>query len=229
MLNDWYLLYLRFLQEVRKLARPSIFSKDYERRMKKRKRLIMITVILVLVGLLIIVFNSKIKNLDFTNVKANIQAWVDSDKPEEEITNEESEETIEVEPEEEEKQPEKLFVDINIADGVTVKAEYTEEAGIKKFVEVTPIEGYTFNFSPSREKLLILDNQQNMKISDTLGNVSDITLCSFTSTLKSLTYPSLEPVDISITSILLIAFVENKTKSSSIITPPILLNYLYDY
>ena len=37
MLNEWYLLYLRFLQEVRKLARPSIFSKDYERRMKKRK------------------------------------------------------------------------------------------------------------------------------------------------------------------------------------------------
>lgn len=181
MLNDWYLLYLRFLQEVRKLARPSIFSKDYERRMKKRKRLIMITVILVLVGLLIIVFNSKIKNLDFTNVKANIQAWVDSDKPEEEITNEESEETIEVEPEEEEKQPEKLFVDINIADGVTVKAEYTEEAGIKKFVEVTPIEGYTFNFSPSREKLLILDNQQNMKISDTLGNISDITKVSYIS------------------------------------------------
>lgn len=181
MLKDLYALNLRFLQEVRKLAKPSIFSKDYERRMKKRKRLVTITVLLVLAALLIIVFNSKIKNLDFTNIKANIQAWVDSDKPEEKKDSEEEAKELEERPETVEKKPEKLYVDINVAEGITVKAEYIEEAGIKKFVEITPIEGYTFNISPSKEKLLILDNAQNMKVSDTNGNVTDITKGSYIS------------------------------------------------
>ncbi|MBE6051311.1 MAG: hypothetical protein E7214_11870 [Clostridium sp.] len=163
------------------MAKPSIFSKDYERRMKKRKRSVMIIIILVLVALLIIVFNSKIKNLDFTNIKANIQAWVDSDKPEEKTETQEEAKELEEKPEVEEKEPEKLYVDINVAEGITVKAEYVEEAGIRKFVEVTPIEGYTFNISPSKEKILILDNAQNMKVSDARGNVIDITKMSYVS------------------------------------------------
>ncbi len=148
--------------------------------MRKRKRTIFLVVLLVLVGISIVIFNSKIKNIDFSNVKANIQAWVDSGKQEEELTKVEEEETVE--PEKEiPKEPEKTYVNINIAPGVEVKAEYVLQEGKKQFVAVDQIQGYTFNISPSKGQMLILDSAQNMKISDTEGAIKDITKTAYIS------------------------------------------------
>ena len=53
--------------------------------MKRRKKKIIFAALLVLVAIVIAIFNSEIKNLDFTSFKDKMQAWVDSDKPKEEV------------------------------------------------------------------------------------------------------------------------------------------------
>lgn len=148
--------------------------------MKNRKRSIILIVLLVLVGISIIIFNSKIKNIDFSNFKANIQAWVDSGKPQEELTKVEEEDNSEPE-KEVPKEPEKLYVDINLSPGVIVKAEYVVQEGKKQFVSVEQVQGYTFNISPSKGQLLLLDNAQNMKVADTEGVIKDITKTAYVS------------------------------------------------
>ena len=61
------------------MGKPSIFSREYEKKMKKRRRNIMIislTIVLVISALIIKVVCNPI---DYSNIKENIQAWIDSD------------------------------------------------------------------------------------------------------------------------------------------------------
>lgn len=163
------------------MGKPSIFSKDYKKRMKRRKRWITLVIIGIVVAIGAIIFNSEIKNMDFTNMRAKIQAWVDSGKPEKTVEETPVEENSGEEIEKpEEKVPEKLYMDFNINEGVILKAEYTEEGG-KKFVAVDPIDGYTFNISPTGQKLLVLDNNQNIKVCSLDGNIVDATKATYVS------------------------------------------------
>ena len=67
------------------MAKPSIFSRDYERRMRKR-RITMITIgIFIVVILFGLVFKFKIQKMDFNNIKSRIQAWVDNGKSEDKV------------------------------------------------------------------------------------------------------------------------------------------------
>lgn len=160
------------------MAKPSIFSKDYERRMKKRKKSIILIVLLILVGMVVLIYNSGAKSMDFSNLKAKIQAWVDSGKPKEEEAKVEEEKVSEVQketPEEKPKEEQELYININVLPGVVIKAQYEEKDGKKQFVKVDPMQGYTFNISPSKGQLLILDSAQNMKVANTDGTIKDIT------------------------------------------------------
>ncbi|MDD6795524.1 MAG: hypothetical protein PUE01_08980 [Clostridiaceae bacterium] len=156
------------------MAKPSIFSKNYEQKMKKRKKRILIISILAVVIVGIVIFNTQIKNMDFSNIRAKMQAWVDSDKPDEEVKSEEAKNPVVEEPKEEIKEPEKLYMDINISEGIVAKAEYEETEGKKQFINVEPIDGITINISPSKDKILFLDKNQDLKIADINGDVKDI-------------------------------------------------------
>ena len=118
------------------MSKPSIFSKDYERRMRKRKRIIVLITLISVCTIGIVIFNTKIKNLDFTNVRANIQAWVDSGKTEEELENENINETHEEELEEvkEETKAKDLFVEVVLAEGVNAKIKYIEDNRLKQLM-----------------------------------------------------------------------------------------------
>jgi len=162
-----------FLQEVGELAKPSIFSKDYERRMKRRRNKIIFVTMVAIVAIVIMSFNSERENLDLTNMKDKMQAWVDSGKQKEEV-----EKVEEIQPIEETKNPktsEKNYIDINISEGIVAKAEYIEEQGTKKFVSVEPIDGVSFNISPLKEQILFVDKAQNLKIANTEGVIRDLT------------------------------------------------------
>ncbi len=69
------------------MGKPSIFSREYEKRMKRRRRnaiIIFLAIILITSALSIkIAYNP----IDYENIKQNIQAWIDSD------TNNSSEQT----------------------------------------------------------------------------------------------------------------------------------------
>lgn len=167
-----------FLREVRELAKPSIFSKDYERRMRRRKNKIIFAAIVALVAIVIIIFNSELKNLDFTSIRDKMQAWVDSDKQKEEVVEPEKTQVTE-----ETKSPSttKKYIDINISEGIVAKAEYIEEQGKKKFVAIEPIDGINFNISPLKEQILFIDKSQNLKIASTEGVIRDLTKSAYIS------------------------------------------------
>ena len=172
------------LREGKKLAKPSIFSKDYEKRMKKRRRRIVLGVIFAIIVVLVIAFNTGFKDIDFSNLKEKMQAWVDSDKPQEELDETElKEDTVDI-PKEEEKK----YLDITIADGVILKAEYEEVEGKKAFVNVEPLEGMTFNISPSKDKIVINDKDQNVKVIGIDGSITDITKTAYISQ-SGVSYP----------------------------------------
>lgn len=161
------------------MAKPSIFSKDYERRMKKRRNKIIIAISLAIVAILIMSFNSEMKTLDLTNIKGKMQAWVDSDKQNKDV--QEAEEVEEVEETKELEILEKNYMDINISEGIVAKAEYIEEEGRKKFVSVEPIDGVSFNISPLKEQILFLDREQNLKVVNTEDNIRDLTKQAYVS------------------------------------------------
>lgn len=163
------------------MAKPSIFSRDYEKKMKKRRKVITLTIVLAIVIVGALIFQFKIKNMDFTNVKAKIQAWVDSGKEpdnEEEIVEEEQKEETkeEVKPKEEEKS-----IEINISEGIVGKVNYKEIETKKEITTVEIPDGVTYDINPNKNKILVLDNNQNMKIFDLDGAVLDITRAQYVS------------------------------------------------
>ena len=61
------------------MGKPSIFSREYEKKMRKRRRntiIISLAILVVIAGIIIKVIYNPI---DYTNIKKNIQAWIDSD------------------------------------------------------------------------------------------------------------------------------------------------------
>lgn len=162
------------------MGKPSIFSRDYEKKMKRRKRRIMLLIIAVIVIVSVVFIKFKLPNIDFTDVKTKIQAWVDTGKPKEEIdVEEEKEQTNE---EEEKREPEKTYMDLNLAEGVVVKAEYQEVEGVKKFITLVPVEGLTYTLSPSAQQIIVVDSAQNIKLCGIDGTVKDITKKEYIST-----------------------------------------------
>ena len=67
------------------MAKHSIFSRDYERKMKRKRRrsILIISAVVLIVILSFIKF--EVINMDFSNFKQRLQAWVDSGKTPEEL------------------------------------------------------------------------------------------------------------------------------------------------
>lgn len=164
------------------MAKPSIFSRDYERRMKKRKRRVTAIIIILVVVILGSFYKFKIAKADLSELKAKIQAWVDSGKPEEEKEevnyNDNEEENKEKIPE---KVPEKTYVDLIVSEGIIIKAEYTEENNVKKYIAIEDNKGLEYSISPNGTQILITDKAQDLKLYDINGNVTDVTKQSYIS------------------------------------------------
>ena len=60
------------------MKKPSIFSKDYEKimRKRKRKRIVIGILSICIIGILV----TEVANYDFSKLKDRLQAWVDEDK-----------------------------------------------------------------------------------------------------------------------------------------------------
>ena len=171
------------------MAKPSIFSRDYEKKMRRRKRRITIGIILMLLVVVIAFVKFQLPNIDFTQVKAKIQAWVDTGKSVEQEEDAVDEESIDEEkPQDVEKEPERTYIDFNIKEGTVAKAEYVEAEGVKKFVALEPIEGYTFSLSPSQQQMIVMDPNQNLYLLNVDGSLKDVTKKEYISTSKQ-TFP----------------------------------------
>ena len=146
------------------MGKPSIFSREYERKMKRRKRnfIFFSLIIVLLVGAVAIRFIYDPVNFD--NIKVSIQEWIDSDTTQnDEIISENneindgSEDTNEISEVAEETTSEE-YIDIVQSSGNIAKAVYIEENGEMVFTEVRNLDnGVTFDISPSKKKLIISD------------------------------------------------------------------------
>lgn len=159
------------------MRKPSIFSRDYEKQIRKRKRIIVASsiIFLLIIGAFAIKFTTK--TFDFTNVKTKIQKWIDGDSYSDAIVEEAPKvEEIPQEP----VVPEIKVMDLKVTEEKVLKVEYEEKDGKIKFKEVveTP-DLIEYNISPSKELMVITDDKQNIKLINTKGEVKDITKASY--------------------------------------------------
>lgn len=149
------------------MGKPSIFSRQYEKKMKRRRRNIIIISLAIVLIISVLIIKVVCNPIDYTNIKANIQAWIDSDatntseqteKTKEEITN--KEETIDEESIKEElKKPLEESIDITLASGSIAKAIYVDDNNGGKVFETlnTTDIGVSFNISPSGKQMIVTD------------------------------------------------------------------------
>ena len=160
------------------MSKPSIFSREYERKMKRRKRNTIAILILIIVVVSAVVLKFTYAPIKFDNVRQNIQAWIDSDTsgiPQETAENTEitTSEEIEDEPEvvEEVKEPEEQYMDISLVSGNIAKAVYIEENGQKVFKELQGVEtGVTYDISPAKTQMLVCDTNSQITLYNVDGS-----------------------------------------------------------
>lgn len=149
------------------MRKPSIFSRDYERQMRKRRKRIAIISILGVLIVGILFLKIAMNSINMETLRNKVQSWIDEDN--EDIqddtnnTNEENkqEETVEEAP----KEPESKTMDLIVREGIILKAEYEENNGVIKFKGIKDVPSniyYTLN--QDKNLILTIDENQDMKI-----------------------------------------------------------------
>lgn len=165
------------------MAKPSIFSREYEKRMKRRKRNFLIIFILIGIGIAISTFKILNNVTDYSNVKQKIQAWIDSDS-----SHNNKETVVEEKPNEVVQEPElpkseEKFLELSLKNGDKVKAIYVDENGILKFTNLeTEDKQVSYDISPTGKKILILENDQTITLYNIDGTSKIISKDEYKST-----------------------------------------------
>lgn len=143
------------------MGKPSIFSREYEKKMKKRKRNAIAVSLVIILIMSVIAFKAIRNPVDYTNIKKNIQAWIDSDTTNSaEQTDVKKEETKnEQKVKEEPKKPIEETINIPLVSGNVAKAVFVnDEKNGKVFKTLNNIDnGVSFNISQSGKQILITD------------------------------------------------------------------------
>lgn len=171
------------------MAKPSIFSRDYEKKMRRRKRRFFLLFFLIIVIVLGIFLKVSFSDTDFSQVKDKIQAWIDSDKIEEPNNEEENkvveeENKVNEEEKEEEVKEENKYIDLTINEDRIIKVIYSENNGEKIFMNISEesdMTGLQYDISPSKKLMLVTDERQNVYLFNTNGEKRDITRASYVS------------------------------------------------
>lgn len=150
------------------MRKPSIFSKDYEQQMKKRRKRIAIISILGVLLIGILFFRIAMNSINMDTLRIKVQNWIDEDEKDvqDDTTNINEESTQEETTQEETpKEPESKTKDLLVKEGVILKAEYEENNGVIKFKGIKDVPSniyYTLN--PDKNLILTIDDNQDMKI-----------------------------------------------------------------
>jgi hypothetical protein len=168
------------------VRKPSIFSRDYEKQMKKRRRRIVLISILGVFFIGFLFMRIAMSSINMDSLKNRVQNWIDEDKviSEEDTTNIEEnnseEDTTDIE-EEAPKEPESKTMDLVVKDGVVLKAEYEEVDGVVKFkgIKDAPSNIY-YTLNPDKTLVLTIDENQDMKVFNVDTKEANITKDSYT-------------------------------------------------
>lgn len=178
------------------MAKPSMFSKDYDERMRKRKKirriLTMIVVLLVIIGA--VLFSSNIGNsikigIDKVNNKVNDKNGLKNTESKEKTISKEKEENQQQATKTEKQNENKNEVNTNkgtqvikLSNGEEIKLVYSIANNQRQYIEVLS-KTIQYSISPTKKRIVLLEkNTQNIILVDEMGSVKDITKKEYVST-----------------------------------------------
>ncbi|MFA9398013.1 MAG: hypothetical protein ACERKV_07095 [Clostridiaceae bacterium] len=169
------------------MGKPSIFSKNYETLMKRRKRRISLTIIISIVVIISVVFYSGIRIWVKNNFEAVRQNYRESLNTETQ-TDTTKDDVIdpEIDPEtdaENDVVDEEKFYPITLEDGTSIKVYYSEEDNniIYNNVE-SEVDSISYDISLKADKIVLLNpNSQTIYIIDKDGKSENITNLAYVS------------------------------------------------
>lgn len=159
------------------MGKPSIFSKEYEKHMKRRKIKIAIIVCLLLAGILFAA-RSGFKDIISSNIKNNT-----NEEKNKKITSEAQSTNIEDAEKLPENKVEEKFYDVTLGKDIKVKAVYESKEGTNKFKYIsTDNANISFNLNPSGTGIVIFDSvSQSIWFINIEGKAQDISDLSYKS------------------------------------------------
>jgi DNA-binding beta-propeller fold protein YncE len=172
--------------------RPSMFSRNYRRQIRKRRLKYIIAISTIGIVIIIMILSGGINSLT-----SSIKETMESAKMEEKNRNDleddknavipednKDNETVEKDEIPEEKSKEETF-DLNLYGDKNIKVTYLTENDTTTFKEVLGDETISFSISPSKNKIVVLDSTyQDLYLIDLNRNISKITKPEYVSTKK---------------------------------------------
>lgn len=167
------------------MGKPSIFSKDYERRMKRRRKGIAVfCVVALLAGVIFLTFGSGSISKWIGN--SNINKWTQEQKKVEPDTKKQANSAQKSEADNIKKTEEQSngSYDVSLSNGVTVKAVYENTNGTKRFKYIEPVSSNViYSINTSGSAIVLYDSSaQNIIYVDINGKNIDLTRQNYTST-----------------------------------------------
>ncbi|WP_125152848.1 hypothetical protein [Clostridium rectalis] len=164
------------------MGKPSIFSKDYERRMKKRRRrIIILVVVIVAVCLGAWLFGKGIIKSWVSNIKKNSS----SKKQSQDIKNNSDKKPIVADNKQEKEKKNKIEgYEVKLSNGETIKIMYEDKNGSKKFKYIAPKESkINYDISPTGNGAIVYDEKMQKIIYVNIdGKISDVGNTKYIST-----------------------------------------------
>lgn len=171
------------------MGKPSIFSRQYEKKMKKRRRNVIIISLAIALAIAAIAVKVANNTIDYASIRKNIQAWIDSDatnnvdktEAQKKETNEQDEKE---KVKEEVQKPVEESMDINLVSGNIAKAVYvSNDNGEKVFKALNNIDnGVSFDISPSGKQIIVTDTNSVITLYNIDGTNKIISKDQYTST-----------------------------------------------
>lgn len=166
------------------MRKPSIFSRDYERKMKKRRRRI---AAISIIGILIIgiaFVKIAMSSINMDTFRSKVQIWIDADKSsnheDEDINNSVSNENEQV-VEEMPKEPEMKIMEFIVNENSILKVEYEDINGETKLKEVKEVPSNVYySMNQAKNLILTIDEKQNMKLFNVNKKEANITKDKYT-------------------------------------------------
>lgn len=154
------------------MVKPSIFSRDYERKMRRRKKRIVFAVIVLVILIIFAAIYSKSAFRNFVTNINNTKNSTTSNKNETKSSNANNQESSAPS-----KQEKVESYSVKLSDGTTVNAVYETKNNEKIFKYVSPEESNVYyNISPSGKNIILFDSKvQSIILVDINGNTQDIT------------------------------------------------------
>ncbi|MGO5065186.1 MULTISPECIES: tRNA (guanine-N1)-methyltransferase [unclassified Clostridium] len=169
------------------MAKPSIFSKDYERRMKRRKRRTFFSVIVIILISLVVIFTNngigkKIK-ISLNQIKEETKAEEENKNKQQEQKENENKNAATVKKQSE--VPKDNNIEVQLEDNIKIKLIYIEDSNKNKTIKSIDLNknNLLYDINPSKNLIVVTNPKtQNIYLVNLNGEKQDITNKQYTST-----------------------------------------------